>query len=120
MSTKNPNCFTRSSPGLLFTFDEEGKIGLVDVVKRVSDSFNVNAEKVTKKFYDSFKREHAEFREFVQGIEESVDRDWYASLMLNRLMFIYFIQKKGFLDDNRDYLGNKLKLTREKKGKNKF
>ena len=34
--------------------------------------------------------------------------DWYASVMLNRLMFIYFIQKKGFLDGDRDYLRNRL------------
>ena len=117
---QKPELLYQKLTGLLFTFDEEGKIGLVDVVKRVSDSFNVNAEKVTKKFYDRFKREHTKFREFVKGIEESVDRDWYASLMLNRLMFIYFIQKKGFLDDNRHYLRDKLKVTRDKKGKNKF
>lgn len=117
---QKPELLYQKLSGLLFTFDEEGKIGLVDVVKRVSDSFNVNAEKVTKKFYDRFKDEHAKFREFVQGIKESVDRDWYASLMLNRLMFIYFIQKKGFLDENQHYLRDKLKVTRDKKGKNKF
>ena len=33
---------------------------------------------------------------------------WYASVMLNRLMFIYFIQKKGFLNDDTDYLQTKL------------
>ncbi len=31
-------------------------------------------------------------------------RRWYASVMLNRLMFIYFIQKKGFLDGDPNYL----------------
>ena len=34
---------------------------------------------------------------------------WYASVLLNRLMFVYFLQKKGFLDrGDHDYLGNKL------------
>ena len=33
---------------------------------------------------------------------------WYVSVMLNRLMFIYFIQKKSFLDNNPDYLRTKL------------
>ncbi len=28
--------------------------------------------------------------------------------MLNRLMFVYFIQKKGFLDNDHDYLRHKL------------
>ena len=46
--------------------------------------------------------------------------DWYTSLMLNRLMFCYFIQKKGFLDNNINYLQDKLKTCQEKKGKNRF
>ena len=33
---------------------------------------------------------------------------WYASVMLNRLMFIYFIQKKDFLNNDPDYLRTKL------------
>ena len=33
---------------------------------------------------------------------------WYASVMLNRLMFIYFIQKKGFLDGDPNYLRTRL------------
>ena len=117
---QNPELLYQKLSGLLFTFDEEGKIGLVDVVKRVSESFNVNAEKVTKKFYDRFKKEHSKFRQFIQGIEDTVDRDWYTSLMLNRLMFIYFIQKKGFLDENQNYVRDKLKVTQEKKGKDRF
>jgi hypothetical protein len=35
-------------------------------------------------------------------------KSWYVSVMLNRLMFIYFLQKKGFLDNNRHYLRTKL------------
>ncbi|MEQ8226386.1 MAG: DNA methyltransferase, partial [Candidatus Eremiobacterota bacterium] len=48
------------------------------------------------------------------------DKEWYASVMLNRLMFVYFIQKKSFLDNDPDYLRNRLKMLQEKKGKNKF
>ena len=33
---------------------------------------------------------------------------WYASVMLNRLMFIYFVQKKGFLNNDPNYLRAKL------------
>ena len=32
--------------------------------------------------------------------------------MLNRLMFVYFIQKKGFLDGDRDYLRNRMRQVR--------
>ena len=52
--------------------------------------------------------EHAAFLGFIQGIQERADREWYASLMLNRLMFVYFVQKKGFLNGDKDYLPNKL------------
>lgn len=90
------------------------------VKQRVSENLQQNNERVTKRFYDSFKREHASFLSFIKGIEDKVSKDWYASLMLNRLMFCYFIQKKGFLDNNKNYLRDKLKACQEKKGKNKF
>lgn len=113
------NLFQRLK-GCFFSIEEEGKIGLVDVKQRVSESFNENAEKVTKKFYERFKTEHKAFLEFIKGIDNSVDKDWYGSLMLNRLMFIYFIQKKGFLDNNLNYLRDKLRDTQTKKGRDKF
>ncbi len=39
--------------------------------------------------------------------------------MLNRLMFIYFIQKKGFLDGDHDYLRNRLDAA-DAQGQDKF
>src|SRR5205085_8430509 len=41
------------------------------------------------------------------------------SLMLNRLMFIYFIQEKGFLDGDKDYLQHRLALMHERYRGNK-
>jgi hypothetical protein len=40
---------------------------------------------------------------------------WYASVMVNRLMFLYFIQEKGFLNGDKDYLRNKLAESRDRK-----
>jgi hypothetical protein len=40
--------------------------------------------------------------------------------MLNRLMFVYFIQRKGFLDGDRDYLRNRLNRCQEEKGRDNF
>ena len=68
-------------------------------------------ERVTKRFYDRFKREHAQFLNFLEGIPDQEMERWYASVMLNRLMFIYFIQKKGFLNNDADYLRTKLAET---------
>jgi hypothetical protein len=46
----------------------------------------------------------------INDIESEADRRWYASVLLNRLMFVYFLQRRYFLD-NGDvlYLQNKLK-----------
>jgi hypothetical protein len=65
-------------------------------------------DRVTKRFYDRFKSEHAAFVESIKGISDQGDRDWYAALMLTRLMFVYFMQRKGFLDGEVDYLGDRL------------
>jgi len=53
-------------------------------------------------------------------ITESTDHEWYASVMLNRLMFVYFIQRKGFLDGDRDYLRNRLNRCQKEKGRDNF
>jgi hypothetical protein len=105
---------------LSFSLEQEEKLTIVDVSKIVNNVFVSNSEKVTKQFFDKFKKEHTAFLNFIKGIDEKVDKEWYASLMLNRLMFCYFIQKKGFLDNNTKYLQDKLKACREKKGKDKF
>jgi len=94
--------------GLAVSLAEEERITNPDVARRARAAFDV--EKVTKRFYDRFTMEHKVFLQFLTGIpdEEKESRQWYASIMLNRLMFIYFIQKKGFLDGDLDYLGHKL------------
>ena len=95
---------------LVFTLDEEEDLTIVDVSGRVRAAFDV--EKVTRRFYDRFREEHRAFLDFVEGVAEAADREWYASLMLNRMMFIYFIQKRGFLDGDPDYLRNRLERVR--------
>ncbi|HWX42860.1 MAG TPA: SAM-dependent methyltransferase, partial [Blastocatellia bacterium] len=100
-----------------FSLEEEESLTIVDVTGRARAAFDV--ERITKRFYDRFKTEHAAFLKFIKGIPDDEMQRWYASVMINRLMFIYFIQKKGFLDDNRDYLGSKLAETK-KRGKNLF
>jgi len=96
--------------GLAFQWDEldnEGKASIVQVTDRVRA--NLATDRVTKRFYDEFQRQHAGFLDFIDGIEKLDDRRWYASVMLNRLMFIYFIQRKGFLDGDPAYLRNRLR-----------
>ena len=103
-----------------FSFDLDEEITITDVKQRVQGSFHLNSEKVTKDFYTQFRKEHKRFATHITGIDNEKDRDWYTSVMLNRLMFCYFIQKKGFLDLNTNYLQEKLKWVREKQGEDKF
>lgn len=104
--------------GITFGIDEE--VAVVDVIDRVTKAFLVNSEKVTKSFYQGFSKQHKAFVKGIENIPAEEDREWYASVMLNRLMFCYFLQKKGFLDYDESYLGNKLKWVKEKRGENKF
>ena len=101
---------------LAFSFEEDPSI--VEVAGRVRKAFDV--DRVTRSFYDRFKNEHTTFLRFVKGIPDAGDREWYASLMLNRLMFVYFVQKKRFLDDNPDYLRNRLKEVQQLRGPDNF
>ena len=103
---------------LVFTLEDEDDLTIVDVTGRVSAAFDV--ETVTKRFYDRFRNEHHAFLDFIEGIKNAADREWYASLMLNRMMFIYFIQKRGFLDSDTDYLRHRLGAVRRRRGSGNF
>ena len=101
---------------LAFSLQKEPSIA--EVTGRARKAFDV--DRVTKRFYTRFKAEHDAFLDFVEGIPLTDDRAWYASLMLNRLMFIYFVQKKGFLDGDPDYLRNRLTMTQQRRGPDRF
>jgi hypothetical protein len=103
---------------ITFPLNEEEGLTLTGVVFRLRDAFD--RDRITRRFYDHFKREHAAFLTFIKGIIDQGDREWYASLMLNRLLFVYFIQCKGFLNGDTDYLKNRLRLVQERQGKGKF
>jgi len=107
--------YVRGQPGDLFLgklnamvvdiseLDEHGDINVLQVAGRLRKALDI--ERVTKKFYTQFDEQRLEFIDLIQGIDDEHDRRWYASVLLNRLMFIYFLQRKGFVDNgNMDYL----------------
>lgn len=102
------------------SFDIEEATTILDVTKKVNAAFELNSEKVTKDFYAGFKKQHNSFADFISGISVESDKQWYVSVMLNRLMFCYFIQKKNFLDFNPNYLREKLEQCKKEQGKDKF
>src|ERR1017187_5687562 len=128
---RRPHLYVKGQPGDLFIskldalrvdiseLDKDGKLAPGEGNKRVKKALDV--ERVTKKFYDQFTKEHAAFlKSFADCIPVKSDAEWYASVMLNRLMFVYFIHHKGFLNDDRDYLRTRLNLMRQVQGKDKF
>jgi len=110
------------------TLEEEEKLTVVDAAGKAKAAFDI--ERVTKKFYKDFDTHRIAFLETIDGFPPPTkvegkkkfdsDQEWYASVMLNRLMFVYFIQRKGFLDADRDYLRNRLDRCKKEQGKDKF
>lgn len=120
--TPREHLYLKDQPGDLFLskldnmvieLDElrdDGTIPITNVTAKLSASLDV--EKVTKRFYTEFSNLRVEFIDFIEGIEREADRFWYASVLLNRLMFVYFLQKKGFIQDNTHYLDQKLETSK--------
>lgn len=102
-----------------FDLSEEENLSVADVSQRYGQGFDV--EKVTRSFYGQFEKQHKRFLTFIKGIPtDDDDLQWYASVMLNRLMFVYFIQKRGFLDNDHNYLSNKLEQVKHQLGDGQF
>jgi hypothetical protein len=96
--------------------EELETISTIDVAKRLQRGLDV--ERVTKKFFEEFKLQHTallDAKSGIQGISNEADRRWYASVLLNRLIFVYFLQMKGFIDKGKTlYLQDKLKESQER------
>jgi len=99
--------------------DENGDIHVTEVVNRLKNALDI--ERVIKRFYREYTEKRLAFTELITGIKDDRDKRWYASIILNRLMFVYFLQGKGFLNKGDfKYLQTKLQENREKEGKDKF
>jgi hypothetical protein len=87
--------------------EETGSLSITEAAKRLKDALDV--ERVTKIFFKEFEDAHVNFLDLIGGIDDEHERRWYASVLLHRLMFIWFLQKKFFLDNGDEcYLQNKL------------
>jgi hypothetical protein len=80
-------------------------VGLVDHLRKP----------VTKEFYTEYDEQRRQFFTHISGIDDVDERHWYTSVLLNRLIFIYFLQQRGFLDNgNLNYLQDKLTMSQER------
>ncbi len=127
--------YVKGQPGDLFlsklgslvidiTEYEDNSLSVVQIAQRLQKAFDI--ERVTKQFYKDFQEEHKRFLGYVKGINNESDRRWYTSVILNRLMFVYFLQRKGFIDKcnenpngDSEYLQNKLAASKQR-GENLF
>jgi type I restriction-modification system DNA methylase subunit len=78
-------------------------LSLLSVQARHDEAFNVEA--VTEEFFESYKDIFNKFQEDLQ--RQTGDKKWahdYALQFLSRLMFLYFIQRKGWLGDDREFV----------------
>jgi hypothetical protein len=104
---ETPELLTQKLSRLKFTLDEEELQNVLSVVKRVEDS--IPPAKVTDKFYKEFEKQRKAFAEFIDGIlATNEDQRWYTAVLIDRLMFLWFLQEKGFLDGKKNYLQDRL------------
>lgn len=103
---QNANTILGFLKEITFELKDEHELTLTDVTERLRRV--VNSDRVTKRFYDEFSNQRKAFSGFIDGIDHIESRDWYAAVMLNRLMFCWFLQSKGILDSNERYLQDRL------------
>jgi hypothetical protein len=102
----------------LSELDTAGRLPVLEVARRIQAALDV--DKTTKKFFTAYQQQHLELLSHIEGIDNERDKRWYASVLLNRLMFVWFMQKKFFLDGgNADYLRTKLAES-QARGANRF
>ncbi len=122
-SRPRDHLYVKGQPGDLFLsklaalvvdiseLDAKGSIPLTEIARRLKNALDV--ERVTKAFFRDFQTQHLVFLDLIEGIPDARDRRWYASVLLNRLMFVWFLQKKRFLDVGKNPSGDTEYLTRK-------
>jgi type I restriction-modification system DNA methylase subunit len=109
---------------LRFEIEEQSDLTIIDVRERMSQSFA--SDQITNKFFGEFRKMHLRLSGDddnigeLKGIDNHNDRRWYSSVLLNRLMFLYFLEKKGFLDNDTNYLRTRLTKVQKTIGYNEF
>ncbi len=121
MHGKVPDYLAQRLAGLEFTPKDHSTPGMVspnEVRNRIRGQFE--SSKVTSDFFRKFKEKHEFLTSEIQGLPDDQTASSYSTLILNRLMFVYFLQKKEFLNGDSNYLKTCLQKVQALKGKDKF
>ena len=86
------------------TSKEADELSPLEVQAAHDEAFDVEA--VTKEFFREYRRVFESVERSITGIEDEERRRYFVQRLFNRLMFVAFVQKKGWLSLNRrtDYL----------------
>lgn len=113
-----PTFLAQRLAGLEFSVaDHRNGLSLVDVRERVHGHFD--ASNVTKKFYDGFSKARENLADDMSGLPVEFAKE-YSTTLLNRLMFLYFLQKKEFLNGDLWYLENTLGAVQRLQGRDHY
>ena len=89
------------------------EISALDLASQCEEAFDVEA--VSKEFYQEFVKKYKELRQEIQETNRlsNEDADSLTQEILNRLLFLYFIQKKGWLNGDYKFLYNNYKSNQK-------
>jgi len=78
------------------------------------DAARIDARRhIPGNFFERFKSARSVFMAQINGIEHEADRERYTSLLLTRLMFLYFLRCNGLLEDSGSHIMQRLIYDRE-------
>jgi len=82
-------------------YKDTGRVGIRQAIDNAYD-----VEAVTKKFFAEYRRIFDKVRDLVTGLPDDEERRLFCQTLMNRLMFLYFLQRKGWLvyKGDADYL----------------
>ncbi|EMM97767.1 Eco57I restriction-modification methylase [Leptospira interrogans serovar Zanoni str. LT2156] len=70
---------------------------------------------ISKKFYQEFNRQKIALGNSIHGITNPEDKKLYAQILLDRLIFLFFLQSKNLLNENPRYFAEKYREYSQKK-----
>jgi hypothetical protein len=114
-----PTFLAQKLAGLAFP-EKDIRAGLTigQVSNKVKGQFD--STKITNAFFEDFSKQHQALTDAITGLPNLATRQSYASTILNRLMFIYFLQKKEFLNGDPNYLNSCFKTIQVLRKKEPF
>lgn len=110
--------FIQRIMGLAFTVEDSRSVTIIDVLDRLNSNFNTDT--VSKKFYSDYMKVHLEISNSLNKINDERVKERIANTLLTRYLFTYFIQKKGFLNNDLNYLQTIYSKYKELKIGNNF